>query len=73
MTRSNRPPGVFLTNNEAASFLRLSPRTLEKHRCLNSGPRYRKFGRRVLYALRDLEVWTEARWHTTSKHSMGGR
>ena len=51
----------YLTNEEAAEFLRLSPRTLEKHRILGTGPRFRKFGRRVLYALADLEAWADAR------------
>jgi hypothetical protein len=73
MTRSSRPVGVFLTNKEAASFLRLSPRTLEKHRTLNSGPRYRKFGRRVLYALQDLEAYTDTRWYGRTKDSVTGR
>jgi hypothetical protein len=41
--------------------LRLSPRTLEKHRVLGGGPRFRKFGRRVLYAVSDLEAWADAR------------
>jgi len=51
----------YLTNDEAAEFLRLSPRTLEKHRVLGSGPSFRKFGRRVLYAITDLETWADAR------------
>lgn len=51
----------YLTNEEAAAFLRLSPRTLEKHRVLGGGPRFRKFGRRVLYAIEDLERWADAR------------
>ena len=51
----------YLTNAEAAQYLRLSPRTLEKHRILGTGPRFRKFGRRVLYALTDLEAWADAR------------
>lgn len=51
----------YLTNEEAAAFLRLSPRTLEKHRVLGGGPRFRKFGRRVLYAIEDLERWANAR------------
>jgi hypothetical protein len=51
----------YLTNDEAAEFLRLSPRTLEKHRILGTGPRFRKFGRRVLYALTDLEMWADER------------
>jgi hypothetical protein len=51
----------FLTNAEAAALLRLSPRTLEKHRVFGRGPRFHKFGRRVLYALTDLEAWTATR------------
>lgn len=51
----------FLTNDEAAAFLRLSPRTLEKQRVLGGGPRYRKFGARVLYAVGDLRAWADRR------------
>ncbi|MDP3753346.1 MAG: helix-turn-helix domain-containing protein [Polaromonas sp.] len=51
----------FLTNDEAAAFLRLSPRTLEKQRVLGGGPRYRKFGARVLYAIGDLRTWADGR------------
>jgi hypothetical protein len=51
----------YLTNSEAAEFLRLSPRTLEKQRVIGGGPRFRKFGRRVMYALIDLEAWADAR------------
>lgn len=49
----------YLTNCEAAAYLRLSPRTLEKLRVLGGGPRFRKFGRRVLYAVTDLEGWAD--------------
>lgn len=51
----------YLTNHEAAAFLRLSPRTLEKQRVLGGGPRFRKFGRRVMYAMADLETWANER------------
>jgi hypothetical protein len=51
----------YLTNDEAAAFLRLSPRTLEKQRVIGGGPRFRKFGRRVLYAIADLETWADSR------------
>ncbi len=51
----------YLTNDEAAALLRLSPRTLEKQRVIGGGPRFRKFGRRVMYALSDLEAWANAR------------
>src|SRR3569832_1785721 len=54
-------PARYLTNNEAAAFLRLSPRTLEKQRVIGGGPRFRKFGRRVMYAVADLEAWADAR------------
>jgi excisionase family DNA binding protein len=52
---------TFLTNSEAAEFLRLSPRTLEKHRVVGGGPPFRKFGRRILYARTDLQKWAEDR------------
>jgi len=55
------PPAQYLTNDEAAAYLRLSPRTLEKQRVLGGGPRFRKFGRRVMYAVVDLETWANAR------------
>ena len=36
---------------------RLSPRTLEKQRVIGGGPRFRKFGRRVMYAVADLDAY----------------
>lgn len=54
-------PARYLTNGEAAEFLRLSPRTLEKRRVVGGGPRFRKFGKRVMYAIVDLEAWADAR------------
>ncbi len=54
-------PARYLTNDEAAAFLRLSPRTLEKQRVIGGGPRFHKFGRRVMYSAADLEAWADAR------------
>lgn len=51
----------FLTTEEAGAFLRLSPRTLEKQRVLGGGPRFRKFGARVVYAVEDLRAWANSR------------
>ena len=51
----------YLTNDEAAVFLKLSPRTLEKQRVRGDGPRFHKFGRRVVYAIADLESWANER------------
>ncbi|WP_034296794.1 helix-turn-helix domain-containing protein [Herbaspirillum sp. RV1423] len=60
-TTTATQPARYLTNDEAAEFLRLSPRTLEKQRVIGGGPRFRKFGRRVMYAVADLETWADAR------------
>ncbi len=51
----------YLKTAEAAEFLRLSARTLEKHRILGTGPRFRKLGRTVRYTVADLEAWADAR------------
>ncbi len=50
-------PPRFLRTPEAARFLGLSGRTLEKHRTYGTGPTYRKIGGRVVYALDDLKAW----------------
>ncbi|GAO24333.1 transcriptional regulator [Alicycliphilus sp. B1] len=59
-------PQRYLTNDEAAEYLRLSPRTLEKQRVLGGGPKFRKFGRRVMYAVTDLDAWAEDRSYETT-------
>jgi hypothetical protein len=58
---SPEPPPKCLTNDEAARFLRLSPRTPEKQHVNGGGPRFQKFGRRVMCAVTDLEAWADAR------------
>jgi predicted DNA-binding transcriptional regulator AlpA len=52
-------PPRFLRTPEAARLLGLSGRTLEKHRTYGTGPKYRKIGGRVVYALDDLKVWVD--------------
>jgi hypothetical protein len=49
-------PPRYLRTPEAARFLSLSGRTLEKHRTYGTGPAYRKLGGRVVYALEDLTI-----------------
>lgn len=62
MTEFARPTGeVFLNNREAAQHLKLSPRTLEKLRVNSGGPRFRKFGQRVIYSRAELEAWAAVR------------
>lgn len=52
-------PPRYLRTPEAARFLGLSGRTLEKHRTYGTGPTYRKIGGRVVYTLADLQAWAE--------------
>lgn len=52
-------PPRYLRTDEAALFLGLSPRTLEKHRTYGTGPLYRKLGSRVVYAHADLQRWAD--------------
>jgi predicted DNA-binding transcriptional regulator AlpA len=53
-------PPRYLRTPEAARFLGLSPRTLEKHRVYGTGPLYRKLGGRVVYAIADLQAWADS-------------
>ena len=55
-TPTNLPPR-YLRTPEAARFLGLSGRTLEKHRTYGTGPAYRKLGGRVVYSMEDLQAW----------------
>lgn len=59
MTDQDKKP--LLTTVEAAAFLRLSPRTLERFRVEGTGPRFLKAGAgkraRVLYDPTELEAW----------------
>lgn len=64
-------PPRLLRTQEAARFLGISIRTLEKHRTYGTGPTYRKVGGRVLYTVEDLQDWTAqgARKSTSDKHA----
>ena len=64
-TTGNLPPR-FLRTPEAGRFLGLSGRTLEKHRVYGTGPRYRKIGGRVVYALDDLKAWADQGLRTST-------
>ncbi|MBV9538458.1 MAG: helix-turn-helix domain-containing protein [Acidisphaera sp.] len=52
-------PPRYLRTPEAARFVGLSIRTLEKHRTYGTGPRYSKLGGRVVYRFEDLQAWVE--------------
>ena len=70
MSKSHNLPPRFLSTNEAARFLCLSPRTLEKHRSHGTGPMYRKLGGRIVYSIDDLESWADKGLRSsTSEHN----
>jgi predicted DNA-binding transcriptional regulator AlpA len=74
MTETPAPlPPRYLRTPEAARFLGLSHRTLEKHRTYGTGPVYRKIGGRVVYVLSDLEAWAEQGRATSTSDPAHGR
>lgn len=48
----------YLNTAQAAHYLGLSPRTLERMRTLGCGPEYRKHGNSVRYYIEDLDRWS---------------
>jgi excisionase family DNA binding protein len=49
----------LLTGREAAEMLRLSQRTIERHRTAGTGPRFVRLGRAIRYRRRDLLEFIE--------------
>jgi predicted DNA-binding transcriptional regulator AlpA len=59
---------TLLISREAAKLLRLSERTVERHRVAGTGPRFIRLGRAIRYRRRDLLDWIErAARHSTSE------
>ncbi|BCH20983.1 helix-turn-helix transcriptional regulator [Mesorhizobium sp. L-8-3] len=65
-------PPRLLRTQEAARFLGISIRTLEKHRTYGTGPTYRKIGGRVLYTVQDLESWSETGSRKSTRETTAG-
>ena len=62
--------GIDLTTQQAALYLNLSNRTLEKYRVVGGGPEYIKYGRVVRYPIASLIAWKQARiFHSTSEQA----
>jgi predicted DNA-binding transcriptional regulator AlpA len=51
---------------EAAQSLGISASTLSKLRVFGGGPKFHKLGRRVVYDIRDLDDWFEARQRSST-------
>lgn len=60
----NLGPVAFVTTQEAARFLALSPHSLECYRAKGAGPPFYKFGKAVRYAVADLDSWLAACRHS---------
>ncbi len=73
-TRMNDNGRNYLDTREAAAWLSLSPRTLDRYRVSGDGPAFHRFGGRVRYTLADLEAWaTDRRRLSTSDDGTAGR
>ncbi|RTM09963.1 MAG: DNA-binding protein [Hyphomicrobiales bacterium] len=51
----------FLNTAQAAFYVGLSQRTLEKMRLAGHGPQFRKHGRFVRYHIDELDSWSKGR------------
>ena len=51
----------YLPTREAAHYLGLSARTLNRYRVSGDGPVFHRFGGRVRYRRDDLDAWAAAR------------
>ncbi len=56
----------WLRTRQAALYLNLSYRTLEKLRSSGGGPAYRKVGGTVLYRMDELDAWVDLRRFTST-------
>jgi transposase len=50
----------FYTTKDAATYLGLAPRTLQKYRVDGSGPKFRKVRCHSFYDVADLDAWVES-------------
>ena len=57
---SDRHLALYMTTQEVAQTCRTSPETVRFWRHVGKGPRSFKVGRRVLYAVSDVEAWLDA-------------
>jgi len=51
----------YLSTREAAEYLGLSARTLDRYRVSGEGPVFHRFGGRVRYTRADLDAWAAKR------------
>ena len=69
--RMNESNGHYMNTREAAAWLGLSPRTLDRYRVSGEGPAFHRFGSRVRYLPADLEEWASARRRVSTSDDGG--
>jgi DNA-binding transcriptional MerR regulator len=50
---------TLMTTGQAAQYLRIHPRTLERYRSEHMGPQFIRQGRKVFYEVCDLTSWQD--------------
>lgn len=63
---ASRKGSPFLNTAQAAHYLGLSRKTLEKLRVVGGGPRFRRHRAHVVYHIKDLDLWSEQQSHRTT-------
>ena len=59
----------LMNTRQAATYVGLSPRTMEDLRTKGGGSVYRRLGKRVFYRLEDLDAWIDVRsYKSTSEY-----
>ncbi len=67
-------PSPCMTQKEAAKYLRISPRTLERHRVAGTLCRFTRCGGRVLYRVEVLDAYlTEQTFQSTAEAAAAQR
>ena len=64
-----RRPSRYFDTHQAATYLAISTRTLERLRLVGGGPTYAKAGRKVVYCKEWLDEWLEARSFTSTSEA----
>ncbi|WP_096701072.1 DNA-binding protein [Magnetospirillum sp. 15-1] len=67
-----RKGSPFLNTAQAAFYVGLSGRTLEKMRTMGGGPRFRKHGRYVRYHIDDLDGWSKTHGQASTSDTGAG-
>jgi len=68
----SRAESRLLREREAARLLGMSPRTLQRWRCMGQGPPFVRCGlRAIAYRQEDLAAWIEARRHQSTAQYEG--